>query len=60
MHSSAASARLQALSVYGGASVRVFSTVTMRVYRFCSQSPCIIAIVVTITHAHSLPHSLPW
>ena len=57
LHSSAVSARLRVLSVYGGAILTAFSIVTMLLYRWSSQSPRIIAIVVT--HAHSLPHSLP-
>ena len=59
LHSSAASARLRVLSVYGGAIVMAFSIVTMTLCHWSSQSLCIIAIVVTITHAHSLPHLLP-
>ena len=59
LHSSAASARLRVLSVYGGAIVTAFSIVTMTLYRWSSQSLCIIAIVVMITHAHSLPNVLP-
>ena len=55
LHSSAASARLRVLSVYGGAIVTSFSIVTMTLYRWSSQSIRIIVIVVTITHAHSLP-----
>ena len=59
LHSNAASARLQVLSVYGGTTVMAFSNVTMTLYRWSSQSPRIIAIVVTITHTHFIPHSLP-
>lgn len=36
-----------------------FSNVTMISFRWSSQSPCIIAIVVMITHAHSHAHSHP-
>ena len=57
LHSSAASARLRVLSVYGGAIVTAFSIATMTLYRWSLQSPRIIAIIVT--HAHSLPNVLP-
>ena len=57
LHSSAASACLRVLSVYGGAIVTAFSIVTMTLYRWSSQF--LRAIAVTITHAHSLPHLLP-
>ena len=57
LHSSAASARPPLLSAFGGAIVTAFFIVTMILYCWSSQSPRIIAIVVT--HAHSLPHLLP-
>ena len=55
LHSSAASARLRAFSVYGSSTVGAFSNDTMTFYHLSSQSPRIIAIVVMITRAHSLP-----
>ena len=59
MHSSAASARLRVLSMYGGATVMAFSNLVVTLYLWSSQFPCIIAILFMITHAHSLLHLLP-
>ena len=59
LHSSAASAHLRALSARRR-DCDGFFIVTMTLYRWSSQSLRIIAIVFTITHAHSLPHLLPW